>query len=165
MPDLRYAAQVHDSSMQVQKTQEKEFQWLNTAPSRAVDFVQMPQTSQHENVRSTHWRCVLPEVITIFDWLVHPSPLCAVTKGCNLQQPLVGAASSVLAVYILRLLPVIISDVCRQQGSQNNAAVSSYPIANECKDAALKRKNMHLLSLHKLYNLNLSKMNARWIPD
>jgi hypothetical protein len=57
-----------------------------------------------------------PADITIFDWRVHPSPLWAVKKGCNLQQSLVGAALPVLAVYILRLLPVIISDVCRQQG-------------------------------------------------
>ena len=51
------------------------------------------------------------------------------------------------------------------RGSQNNAAWSLYPIANECKDTALKRKNKHLFLIYELYNLNLNKMNARRTPD
>ena len=51
------------------------------------------------------------------------------------------------------------------RGSENSAALSLHPITNECKDAALKRKNINLLLQYELCNLNLNKMNARQISD
>jgi hypothetical protein len=42
--------------------------------------------------------------------------------------------------------------------------VSLYPIADESKGAAVKRRKMHLLLIYELYNQNLNKMNARRIP-
>ena len=51
------------------------------------------------------------------------------------------------------------------RGSQTSAALFLYPITDECKDEVLKRKNIHLLLLYELHNLNLNKMNARRVPD
>jgi len=127
MSDLRFSAQVQFLNLlrneymilacESQKTQEKIFSVTEHCSFQMLlSSISCLKPVSMKMSEALTGRYVHPADITIFDWLVHPSPLWAVKKGCNLQQPLVGEASSVLAVYILRLLPVIISDICRQQG-------------------------------------------------
>lgn len=121
MPDLGYAERVPFLSLlrneyrtvirESKKHKKKSFSdWALLLPS-VVDFDQLPQTSQHENVRSTHLQIRSPRGHHNF-WLAGP-PFCLVGSEKRVQSATIIGWSRVIRVGCLHS-PIIASDYFRR---------------------------------------------------